>query len=158
MPAEETHIKWMTAAIEEARTASGLGEVPVGAVVVLENTVIGRGHNLRETTSDPTAHAEIIAIRDACSYTGSWRLENADIYVTVEPCPMCAGALVNARISKLVFGCRDSKAGAVRSLYALAEDGRLNHRITVTEGVLADECGRIMSDFFAGLRSRRDQK
>jgi len=157
MPAEELHMKWMAAAIDEAQKASGLGEVPVGAVVVLDNAIIGRGHNLRETTRDPTAHAEIIALREACSYTGSWRLENADIYVTVEPCPMCAGALVNARISGLVFGCRDPKAGAVRSLYGLVEDGRLNHRVSVIEGVLAEECGRIMSDFFAGLRRRRDQ-
>ena len=145
----------MHSALEEARKAADKGEVPVGAVVVMNGTIIGSGHNLREHKSDPTAHAEILALKEAGRHLGSWRLEYASVFVTLEPCPMCAGALVNARVSELVFGCRDPKAGAVRSLYSIADDDQLNHRIRITEGLLEDECSRLMSDFFAALRESK---
>jgi len=148
--------RWMRLALEEAEAAARAGEVPIGAVVVLEGKVVGRGHNLREGMRDPTAHAEIMALRDAGTVTGSWRLDGAGLFVTVEPCPMCAGALVNARIRRLVFGCRDPKAGAVRTLYRLTEDSRLNHRIEVAEGVLEEASAALVSDFFNRLRKGRD--
>jgi tRNA(adenine34) deaminase len=142
----------MRLAIAEARIAELAGEVPVGAVVVVEGMVIARGHNEREKQTDPTAHAELIAIREAARVLGSWRMENATLYVTLEPCPMCAGALVAARVGKLVFGAADPKAGACGSLYNLCADPRLNHELPVTPGVLADECGALLSEFFAALR------
>ncbi len=119
----------MSEALAEARLALAAGEVPVGAVVVLHGEVIGRGHNRRETANDPTAHAEILAIREAAGKLGSWRLTDADLYVTLEPCPMCAGAIVNARLRRLVFGAYDPKAGAVISLMNLVQDRRLNHTV-----------------------------
>jgi tRNA(adenine34) deaminase len=143
---------YMRIALEEAAQAAVLQEVPVGAVVVLEDRVIGRGGNRRESTADPTAHAEILALRQAAQTIGHWRLVGATLYVTQEPCPMCAGAVINARISRLVFGCDNPKAGSVKTLYQLPEDARFNHRVEVVGGVLADECGRIMTEFFAGLR------
>jgi tRNA(adenine34) deaminase len=142
----------MRLAIAEARIAELAGEVPVGAVVVVEGMVIASGHNEREKKTDPTAHAELIAIREAARVLGSWRMENATLYVTLEPCPMCAGALVAARVGKLVFGAADPKAGACGSLYNLCADPRLNHELPVTPGVLADECGALLSEFFAALR------
>jgi len=146
--------RFMSAALELARRAADEGEVPVGAVVVdADETVIGQGHNRREADSDPTAHAEMIAIARAARRRGNWRLDGARIYVTLEPCPMCAGALINARIDKVIFGCRDPKAGAVRTLYALCEDPRLNHRLEVVGGVLADGCSSILTDFFSRRRS-----
>jgi tRNA(adenine34) deaminase len=146
---------FMRAAIDEARAAAALDEVPVGAVVVAADagTVIGRGGNRRESAADPTAHAELLAIREAARAVGNWRLEGATLYVTQEPCPMCAGAIVNARVARLVYGCANPKAGAVRTLYQLVEDPRLNHRVTVAGGVLADECGALLSSFFARLRA-----
>jgi len=143
----------MRLAIAEARIAELAGEVPVGAVVVVEGIVVARGHNERERQTDPTAHAELIAIREAARALGSWRMENATLYVTLEPCPMCAGALVAARVGKLVFGAADPKAGACGSLYNLCADPRLNHELPVTPGVLADECGALLSEFFAALRA-----
>lgn len=145
--------RWMGLAIEQAYEAATMGEVPVGAVVVLEGEVIGRGHNRKELSNDPTAHAEILALREAAATIASWRLCDASLYVTLEPCPMCAGALVNARIQRLVYGCEDPKAGAVRSLFSLCEDPRLNHRIQVIRGVEAETCAALLTDFFARLRA-----
>jgi len=141
----------MKVALEEARAAGEAGDVPVGAVIVLDGTVLGRGRNRREVDNDPTAHAEVVALRDAARALGRWRVE-ATLYVTHEPCPMCAGALVNARISRLVYGCPNPKAGAVASLFNIVTDARLNHRMEVTAGVLADECAAELQTFFAKLR------
>ncbi len=145
----------MREAIGEAQAALSKGEVPIGCVIVHEPTgrIVGRGHNLRETACDATAHAEIIAIRQACETVGSWRLIDCTLIVTLEPCPMCAGAIVNARIPRLVYGCDDPKAGAVRTLYQLCEDARLNHRVAVTPGVLADECAELLRSFFRAQRA-----
>jgi tRNA(adenine34) deaminase len=144
----------MSLALEKAKEAASWQEVPIGAVVVLESRVIGAAFNRRELDQQPTAHAEILAIGQAARYLGSWRLCGASLYVTLEPCPMCAGALVNSRIEHLIYGCDDPKAGAVRSLFALCEDPRLNHRLTVTRGVLASQCSEQLSSFFAQLRVR----
>jgi len=145
-------VKWMRQALAEARQAALLGEVPVGAVVVRADEVIGHGHNRREVDSDPLAHAEIFAIRQAAERVGNWRLTGCCLYVTLEPCPMCAGALVNSRVERLVFGTRDPKAGYCGSLGNLVADPRLNHRMEVTEGVLADECSQVIRQFFSQLR------
>jgi len=143
----------MALAIEEALLASVVGDVPVGAVIVDgEGQVIGRGRNRREANGDPTAHAEIEALRDAAKVIGHWRVE-ATLVVTQEPCPMCAGALVNARVRRLVYGCTNPKAGAVTTLYQIVTDPRLNHRLEVRGGVLADECAELLKRFFAKLRA-----
>jgi tRNA(adenine34) deaminase len=143
----------MRLALAEAEQAMQTGDVPVGAVVIdTTGTVIGAGRNRREIDHDPTGHAEIVALRAAAARSGTWRLDGATLVVTLEPCVMCAGALVNARIGRVVYGCHDPKAGALRSLYLLGEDPRLNHRFAVTPGVLAEECSRILSAFFAKLR------
>jgi tRNA(adenine34) deaminase len=142
---------WMGIALEEARQAALAGDVPVGAVVVDATGEIARGRNRREVDRDPTAHAEVVALRAAAQAIGHWRVE-ATLYVTQEPCPMCAGALVNARVARLVYGCANPKAGAVTTLYQLATDARLNHRIEVTAGVRADECSKVLQEFFAALR------
>jgi len=142
----------MLEALAEARLALEAGEVPVGAVVVLDGEVIGRGHNLREAAQDPTAHAEILAIRQAARHLGSWRLTNADLYVTLEPCPMCAGVIVNARLRRLVFGAYDPKAGAVVSLMNLVQDRRLNHTVEVLDGICQSECAGLLQEFFQRLR------
>ncbi len=143
----------MREAIAEARKAFAMGEVPIGAVVTgPDGAVIGRGHNLRETAEDPTAHAEILAVREASRRLGSWRLTGCSLYVTIEPCPMCAGAIVLARIDRVVYGAADPKAGAVDTLYRLLSDERLNHRAAVTGGVLQEECAMLMRDFFRRLR------
>ena len=144
---------FMARALAEAEAASREAEVPVGAVVVSGGSVIGRGHNLREALADPTSHAEILAIREAARGRASWRLDDCTLYVTLEPCVMCAGAIVQARIKRLVFGCPDPKGGAVRSLYQVCDDTRLNHRVAVTQGILAERCGGMLKRFFAGLRS-----
>ncbi len=145
----------MRAAIAEANKALAADEVPIGAIVVHEpaQKVIGRGHNRRETDHDPTAHAEIIALQQAARELKSWRLIDCALVVTLEPCPMCAGAIVNARVPRLVYGCADPKAGAVRTLYRLCEDDRLNHRVVVEEGVLADECAELLKNFFRRQRA-----
>ena len=135
-----------------AAEAGGKGEVPVGAVVAVGDALVAVAHNERETGSDPTAHAEILALRRAAAALGSWRLTGADLYVTMEPCPMCAGALVNARVRRLYFGCDDPKAGAVRTLYTLVDDPRLNHRVEVVPGLLAAEGGALLRSFFSRLR------
>lgn len=145
--------RFMDAALAEADRAAAAGEVPVGAVVVLGAEIIGRGHNLRESTGDPTAHAEILALREASSHVGHWRLEGATMYVTLEPCPMCAGALVLARVDRLVFGVRDPKAGACGSLMNIVQDTRLNHRLAVAEGILEERCRELLVRFFRARRS-----
>ncbi len=138
----------MKLALAEAAAAADAGEVPVGCVVLHEGRVIGSAHNQRETLRDPTAHAEVLAITQAAESLGSWRLTGCTLVVTLEPCPMCAGALLQARVDRVVFGALDPKAGAVRSLYQLLEDDRFNHRVEVEGGVLAEECGRVLTDFF----------
>jgi tRNA(adenine34) deaminase len=142
----------MLQALDEARRAEAHGDVPVGAVVVRDGHVIAARHNERELTGDPTAHAEVLALRDAAAAVGHWRLDDCDLYVTLEPCPMCAGAIVNSRIRRVVFGATDPKAGAVRSLYQVADDPRLNHRADVEGGVLADESAALLRAFFAARR------
>jgi tRNA(adenine34) deaminase len=142
---------WMTIALDEARAAAAAGDVPVGAVIVADDTLIGRGRNRRELDRDPTAHAEIVALREAAHALGMWRVE-ATLYVTQEPCPMCAGALVNARVKRLVYGCTNPKAGAVSTLYSIVTDARLNHRMEVVAGVLAEQCAAELQRFFAELR------
>ena len=145
----------MREAIAEARKALAADEVPIGAVVVHEPTgnIIGRGHNRRENDHDPTAHAEIIALREAARAVGHWRLLDCVLVVTLEPCPMCAGAAVNARIPRLIYGCSDPKAGAVRTLYRLCDDERLNHRVAIEEGVLAEDCAELLRGFFRAQRA-----
>jgi tRNA(adenine34) deaminase len=146
--------RWMRLALEQARIAASLGEVPVGCVIVDEAAnLLSAAHNLRETDHDPTAHAEIAAIRAAALKRGAWRLSGATLYVTLEPCAMCAGAMVNARIDRLVFGADDLKAGACGTHFNLGEDARLNHRFTVTRGVLADESRAELRAFFSALRA-----
>ena len=142
----------MRLAIEQARLAELHADVPVGAVVVLDGRVIAARHNERELTGDPTAHAEVLAIRDAAEVIGLWRLDGCTLYVTLEPCTMCAGALVNARVPRVVYGATDPKAGAGGSLMNVLADSRLNHRCDVTTGVLADECGAMLRAFFASRR------
>ncbi|QED26348.1 tRNA adenosine(34) deaminase TadA [Microvenator marinus] len=157
-PISSNHAYFMELALNEARRAAEMGEVPIGAVVVLNDEVIATGHNLRETTQDPTAHAELLAMQEAARHVGSWRLIDCTTYVTLEPCPMCAGVMVNARLSNLVYGARDPKAGAVRSLFTLADDPRLNHRVEIIEGILDAECGQILTDFFRGIREGHVKK
>lgn len=145
----------MREALAEADAAAGLGEVPVGCVLVSrEGEELARGHNLRETAADPTAHAEIVAIRRGAEALGTWRLDGCTLYVTLEPCPMCAGALVNARIARVVWGCDDPKAGAVTTLFSIGTDTRLNHRFAIERGVLADECADRLRRFFGALRAQ----
>lgn len=146
----------MNRALKLAVQAGQRGEVPVGAVVVHEGKIIGRGANLREKQQNPLAHAEIIAIQEAADTLGSWRLEDTTLYVTLEPCPMCAGAIINARIPVVVFGCSDPKAGAVHTLYKLLEDSRLNHRAEVISGVCAENAANLLSSFFADLRKKKN--
>jgi len=142
----------MMEALVEARRAAGIGEVPIGAVVVREGEVVGRGHNRREVDGDPLAHAELLAIREAASRLNGWRLEGCTMYVTLEPCAMCAGALVNSRIERLVYGAADPKAGYCGTLGNLVQDPRLNHRLEVTAGVLESESAALLRGFFASLR------
>jgi tRNA(adenine34) deaminase len=152
-PALEGDAEWMGLALEEARAAAAIGEVPVGAVVVREGRVIGAGHNLTQTIHDPSAHAEMVAIRASAEAIGHWRLLDCTLYVTLEPCAMCAGAIVLARIPRLVYGARDPKAGMCGSLENLAQDPRLNHRVRMTTGVLATESSSLLRDFFRARRA-----
>jgi tRNA(adenine34) deaminase len=145
---------FMAEALAEARRAGEEGEVPIGAVVAFDGRIVGRGRNARERLRDPTAHAEILALQEAARTLGRWRLTGATVYATLEPCPMCAGALVNARIDRLVYGVADPKAGAVDTLFDLARDARLNHRLQVASGVLAQECGELLRAFFRERRER----
>ena len=148
----EEDIEFMRLALDEAGLAFQKGEVPVGAVVVKDGAVLSKAHNLRETTKDPSAHAEILALRSATEVSDSWRLLGATLYVTKEPCIMCAGGIINARISRLVYGCKDAKAGGVDSLYQIPADTRLNHQVEVVSGVLEGECAALLQRFF---RERR---
>jgi tRNA(adenine34) deaminase len=145
-------IYFMKEALEEARKAFEKDEPPVGAVIARDGKIIARGHNLREGLQDPTAHAEMLAIRAAAAELGRWRLSDCVMYVTLEPCAMCAGAMVLARLNRLVYGADDPKAGAVNSLMNLVSDGRLNHQIELKSGVLAAECGDLLRDFFSSRR------
>jgi tRNA(adenine34) deaminase len=151
----ELHERFMREAMAEAALAGSAGDVPVGCVLVHEGAVLARAHNHRQRAQDPTAHAEMIALREAAAKLGSFRLIGVTAYVTLEPCPMCAGALVNARVPRVVYGCDDPKAGAVRSLYGIGSDPRLNHRFELVAGVLAGECSAQLSGFFAELRRAR---
>lgn len=146
---------YMGLALDEARKAYDLGEIPIGAVLVMDGQVVAKGHNMREIWHDATAHAEIIVIREACQSLKRWRLTGATLYVTIEPCPMCAGALVMSRIDRLVYGSSDYKAGAVESIFNIVQNDALNHSMVVASGVRSDECAEIMRDFF---RSRRKNK
>ena len=143
----------MRVAIAQAQIAEENGDVPIGAVIVHQNQIIAKAYNQREQLQDPTAHAEIIALTQAAAALENWHLGGCTMYVTLEPCPMCAGALVLARIDKLVYGCDDPKTGAVKSLYNIVQDNRLNHRIEVTSGVLADECSQQLQEFFKRRRT-----
>ncbi|MGI6424008.1 MAG: tRNA adenosine(34) deaminase TadA [Tepidanaerobacteraceae bacterium] len=147
-------IFFMRQALEEARKAMEVDEVPIGTVIVKDNKVIARAHNLRETLQDATAHAELLAIRKACEVLGTWRLVDCSFYVTLEPCPMCAGAIILSRVDKVVFGAKDPKGGACGSLINLPADDRFNHRPELVGGVLADECGNILKEFFQGKRKK----
>jgi tRNA(adenine34) deaminase len=145
---------WMRLALDEARLASAAGEVPIGAVVLdASGLVIGRGHNQRESSSDPTAHAEVLAIREAALHRGGWRLDGCQLVVTLEPCTMCAGAIVLARLDRVTYGAADPKAGAVGSLWDVVRDRRLNHRPEVISGVLAPECGELLRSWFEAKRA-----
>lgn len=148
------NLDFMRLALREAAQAAEIGEVPIGAVVVYQGEVIAKAHNYRETWRDPTAHAELIAIQEASRRLGGWRLQECDLYVTLEPCPMCAGAVMLARIRHLYYGAVDAKGGAVESKVALLEPNLWNHHPNITGGILADECGMILKDFFRGLRTK----
>ncbi|AZN38954.1 tRNA adenosine(34) deaminase TadA [Paenibacillus albus] len=150
----EEDYKWMQEAIAEARKAEAIGEVPIGAVIVKDGEVIGRGFNLRETNLDPTAHAEMIAIREASQHLGAWRLLGCTLYVTLEPCPMCAGALVQGRIQKVVYGTTDPKAGCAGTLMNLLQEPRFNHETELLGGLLQQECAQLLTQFFRRLRGR----
>lgn len=148
-------IGFMNAALEEAKKAFALGEVPVGAILVHHDTIIARGHNLREWQQNPTAHAELLVIQRAAEEMKSWRLLDTTLYVTLEPCLMCAGAILQARIPRLVFGTMDPKAGACGSLFTVLQDSRLNHQVNITHGIQEDPCRSILKDFFQQLRQDR---
>lgn len=147
----------MRVALDLAREALDRGEIPVGALVVHQGRIISQAYNLRETLADPTAHAERLALTLAGRALGTWRLERSTLYVTLEPCPMCAGAIVQARVERLVYGTSDPKAGACRSLFRLTDDPRLNHQLRLTSGVLASECGSLLSNFFTTRRAPRSR-
>ncbi len=150
----DEHAHFMRYALKEAEAALAVGEVPVGAVVVAGGEVVGSGHNLRESINDPTAHAEMIAIREASQKLGRWRLTGADVYVTVEPCAMCAGAIVLARMDRLIYGAPDEKAGACGSIFNIVEDARLNHQPEVISGILEAECRGVIENFFKQKREK----
>lgn len=147
--------KWMAEAIAEAHKAEAIGEVPIGAVIVKDGAVIGRGHNLRETLHDPTAHAEMVAIKEASKQLEAWRLLGCTLYVTLEPCPMCAGAIVQSRLQKVVYGTIDPKAGCAGTLMNLLQEPRFNHETALVSGVLQEECAALLTSFFSRLRSRK---
>lgn len=146
---------YMALALEEARLAMAEGEVPIGAIVVCDGAIVSRAHNTREMDNDPTGHAELIAIREASQRLGRWRLSDCTVYATLEPCPMCAGAMHQARIERLVYGAPDPKAGAVGTLYDLSNDDRLNHRFAVTSGILSEESSTLLKEFFGSLRIKK---
>jgi len=146
---------YMELAIKEALKAKAIGEVPIGAIIVLNDEIIGSGYNLRETEQRSIAHAEMLAIDKACSELGTWRLEDATLYVTLEPCPMCAGAIVLSRVKRVVYGAADPKGGCAGTLMNLLDEKRFNHQAEVTSGILEDECGQLLSDFFRELRQKK---
>lgn len=150
-----TETVYMKEAIEEAKKAEAIGEVPIGAVVVYNGNVIARAHNLRETSQIATGHAELLAIEAACEVIGSWRLEEAELYVTLEPCPMCAGAIIMSRVKKVVYGASDPKAGCAGTFMNLLQDDRFNHQCEVVSGVLQEECGSLLTNFFRNLRKKK---
>lgn len=149
---------FMLEAIKEAKEAEKLGEVPIGAVVVLDGKIIARAHNLRETNQSAVSHAEILAIEEACRKAGSWRLEHAVLYVTLEPCPMCAGAIMLSRIEKVVFGAHDPKGGCAGTFMNLLQDERFNHQSEVISGVLEKQCGELLTNFFREVRKRKKEE
>ena len=150
--------KYMRAAVREAKKALALGEVPIGCVIVYEDRIIGRGYNRRMTDHSALAHAEITAIRKACRRMGDWRLEGCDLYVTLEPCPMCAGAIVQARIPRVFIGCMNPKAGCAGSVCNLLEEKGFNHQAQVERGILGEECSQMLSDFFRELRRKKKER
>ena len=154
-PGMEEHEYWMNEAIKEAGKAAVLQEVPIGAVIVQDGRIIGRGHNLRETLLDPTAHAEMIAIREASRTLNAWRILNSTLYVTLEPCPMCAGAIIQARIGRVVFGTPDPKAGCAGTLMNLLQEQRFNHQTEIIGGVLQEPCSELLRSFFRALREEK---
>jgi len=146
--------KFMRAALLQAKLAARKDEVPVGAVIVQDGIIIARAHNLRESSKDPSAHAELLAIRKAAKKLGGWRLTGCTLYVTLEPCPMCCGAAINARLTRIVYGAPDAKAGCCDTLYQLCSDDRFNHQVNITGGVLAEQCGSVLSEFFKNKRKK----
>ena len=153
-PGQKTDEDFMRIALAEAKKGASFGETPVGAVLVIEREVVAAAHNLRETWQDPSAHAELLVVREAAARLGRWRLQDATVYVTLEPCLMCAGALVLARVNRLVYGCKDPKAGVLGSVYDVVRDGRLNHTYRITSNVLEDECRIMLTEFFQKLRAK----
>jgi tRNA(adenine34) deaminase len=153
MKKSNTADHFMKLAIEQARIAGENGDVPIGAVIVHNGQIVGKAYNQREQLQDPTAHAEIIALTQAAAALEKWRLNGCTMYVTLEPCPMCAGALVLSRMDRLVYGCDDPKTGACKSVYNIVQDDRLNHRLEVTSGVLAEQCGKLLQEFFVKRRT-----
>lgn len=149
---------YMKEALSEAKKAQSKNEVPIGAVVVLDGKIIARAHNLRECEQNAIAHAELLAIDRACKEIGSWRLENAELYVTLEPCPMCSGAIILSRIKRVIYGAADPKGGCAGTLMNLLQDDRFNHKSEITPGVLETECSTLLSDFFRGIRERKKQE
>ena len=149
---------YMKLAIEEAKKAEEKAEVPIGAVIVMDGEVIASAHNLRETTQNAVTHAELLAIEEACSKLGTWRLEGAELYVTLEPCPMCSGAILLSRIKKVIYGAPDPKAGCAGTLMNLLDDSRFNHQCEVVPGILEEECGNLLSSFFKSLRERKKEE
>jgi tRNA(adenine34) deaminase len=152
------HEKWMREAMAEARIAETESEVPIGAVAVVADKIVGRAHNIRESTHNPLGHAELLLLWNLAQEKKSWRLEDVTIYVTCEPCIMCSGALLQARVPCVVYGCRDPKAGAMGSLYDVTTDDRLNHHIDLVPNILGDECGKMLSDFFKKLRTQKREQ
>ncbi|WP_066322403.1 tRNA adenosine(34) deaminase TadA [Bacillus sp. FJAT-29814] len=150
--------RFMLEAIKEAKKAELLDEVPIGAVIVKDGQIIARAHNLRETKQMSTAHAELLAVEQACRETGFWRLEDTTLYVTLEPCPMCSGAIMLSRVKRVVYGASDPKGGCAGTLMNLLQDDRFNHQSEVTKGVLEQECGQLLSDFFRKIRDRKKQE
>ncbi|MDQ0209337.1 tRNA adenosine(34) deaminase TadA [Alkalicoccobacillus murimartini] len=154
----QDHIYWMRQAIKQAEEAEKIGEVPIGAVIVKDGQIISSAHNLRETTRNAAAHAELLAIQQACDALGAWRLSDCTLYVTLEPCPMCAGAIVQSRIPTVVYGASDPKAGCVGTLMNLLDESRFNHRSEVIAGCLAEACGAQLTAFFRGLRALKKKE
>jgi tRNA(adenine34) deaminase len=152
---EQEDQAWMQLAIKEAKKAEQIGEVPIGAILVKDGEVVGKGYNLREINHDPTAHAEMVAIREACERLGAWRLLDCTLYVTLEPCPMCAGAIVQSRVKRVVYGTGDPKAGCAGTLMNLLQEPRFNHETEVTSGILQAECAALLTNFFRNLRNKR---